>query len=653
MCGITGTVNIGDGDALARMTGTLAHRGPDDAGLWEHQTADGGYVGLGSRRLAIIDRSPAGHMPMTNEDGSVWLTYNGEIYNFRDLQRELAAKGHTFRSNTDTEVIIHLYEEDGPDCVKRLRGMFAFGLYDLRRERLLLARDHFGVKPLYYRQHERGIAFASEVKALTHLPGWRPRVDPEALHQYLTFLWVPDPDTMFEGVKKLLAGHYALFHQGRLDLVRYWDLDYPPAGADFPVPAEELAEEVRHRLEQSVRSQMVSDVPVGAFLSAGIDSSSVVAAMAAASDRPVRTYTITFPPGDRAGERTLDDPKVAAATAQHFGCDHHEIVVEPRVADILPRLVWHMDEPVADPAIIGAYLVAREARGSATVLLSGLGGDELFAGYRKYVAHRWASWYRRMPALVRRGVVEPALLAMPPMRGTPVKGMVRLARKMARSASLPPQDAFLMNCTYLDEAQKAGLYAKEFAASLNGTEAWRTHREYFQRVAHADFLNQMLYVDTKAFMVSLNLTYTDKMSMASSVEVRVPFLDKELAEFVAWNVPPDLKLSGGLFPETKSLLRRAMEPTLPKAVLGQPKAGFGAPVAAWLDGELRPMVDDLLAGDRVRRRGYFEPGAVARLIAEHRSGRHDWSMQLWQLLTLELWMQAFIDEGVEATRIAA
>ncbi|MEE9286375.1 MAG: asparagine synthase (glutamine-hydrolyzing) [Dehalococcoidia bacterium] len=643
MCGITGTVNLGDGDVLARMTGALAHRGPDDHGLWQHRTREGAYVGLGSRRLAIIDRSPAGHMPMSNEDGTVWLAYNGEVYNFRALRDELAAKGHAFRSDTDTEAIIHLYEEEGPGCVKRLNGMFAFALYDVRRQRLLLARDHFGIKPLYYLQRGAGLAFASEVKALTHLPCWRAEVDPQALHQYLTFLWVPDPDTMFRGVKKLPAGHYGLFYEGRLDLVQYWDLAYPPSGAPFPESEEELAEEVRARLQRAVRSQLVSDVPVGAFLSAGIDSSSIVAAMAQASDRPVRTYTITFPASDRVGERSLDDPRVAARTAQHFGCQHHEIELEPRVAELLPQLVWHMDEPVADPAIIGAYLVAREARGSATVLLSGLGGDELFAGYRKHVAYRWAALYQRLPELVRRRVLEPAMLAMPSLRGTPLKGLTRLAKKMARSASLPPQDAFLMNCTYLSETQKRGLYTDAFAACLNGADPWQRHREHFERVAHADFLNQMLYVDAKEFLASLNLTYTDKMSMASSVEVRVPFLDRDLAEFVAWRVAPEHKLTRGLFPTNKGLLRRAMAKTLPAEVLRQPKAGFGAPVDRWLAGDLRAMVDDLLSSERVLRRGFFEPASVARLVQAHRSGREDWSMQVWQLLTLELWMQAFLD----------
>jgi asparagine synthase (glutamine-hydrolysing) len=645
MCGIAGVVNWGDSETLARMTHIQTHRGPDDAGLWEQRFPDGTWIGLGNRRLAIIDLSPAGHMPMSNENGTIWITYNGEVYNFPELRQELLAKGRTFRSNTDTEVILHLYEQEGPECVKRLNGMFAFAICDLRSSTplLFLARDHFGIKPLYYIHQGHRFAFASEVKALLQLPDVQAEVDLEALHQYLTFLWVPDPKTMFKGIYKLPAGHYALFKDGHLDIVQYWDLTFPPAEADYAYTEAELVEAIRERFRRSVQAQMISDVPIGAFLSAGMDSSSIVAMMSQATNEPVRTYTITFPPKYRVGETTLDNPSIASQVARHFGCDHHEIVVEPRVAELLPKLIWHMDEPVADPAIITAYLVCREARRTVTVLLSGIGGDELFAGYRKHYAHYWAQAYRRLPAFLRQHVIEPAILGLPSFRGTPIKGLVRLAKKMVRSSSLTPEDSFLMNCTYLDETQKAELYSPVLRTQLVGMDPWRQHRLYFDRVAHADFLNQMLYLDIKTFMVSLNLTYNDKMSMASSVEVRVPFLDRELAEFVAWHVPPYLKLNGFLRPHTKYIFRKAMQGILPEEVLRQPKAGFGAPVDYWLAHDLREMVDDLLSEERVKRRGFFEPRAVQRLVEEHRSGRQDWSMQIWQLLTLELWLQTFVD----------
>jgi asparagine synthase (glutamine-hydrolysing) len=645
MCGISGLANCGDQETLRRMTSVQAHRGPDDSGLWERRFPDGSYIGLGSRRLAIIDLSANGHMPMCNEDGSVWITYNGEIYNFAELRRELQSKGHRFASNTDTEVVIHLYEEDGPDCVKRLNGMFAFAVCDLRSgiPTLFLARDHFGVKPFYYFHQGRRFAFGSEIKALLEVPGIEAELDAESLHQYLTFLWVPDPKTMFRGIYKLPAGHYALFHDGQLSISKYWDLTFPAADVPYRRSEEDLAEEIRQRFRSSVRAQTISDVPIGAFLSAGLDSSSIVAMMSQAS-QPVRTYTITFPPKYRIGENTLDDPDVPARLARHLGCENHCIVVEPDVADLLPRLTWHMDEPTADPAIIAAYLVCREARKQATVLLSGVGGDELFAGYRKHVAHYWAQAYQHIPSVARR-LMEGFLAAAPSLRGTPMKGRVRLVKKMIRSASLSAADRFVMNCTYLDAQQKSDLYAPALWDELSISDASMRHRDSFMRVQDADFLNQMLYVDTKIFLASLNLTYNDKMSMASSVEVRVPFLDRELAEFVAWNVPPHLKLKGFFRPTTKYVFRKAMQGVLPREVLQQPKAGFAAPIDYWLAHDLKEMVGDLLSESRLRQRGLFRPKAVHAFIDQHRDGAQDWSMQIWQFLTLELWMQTFLDGG--------
>src|SRR5450631_3505049 len=648
MCGISGVVNCGDRETLARMTHVQAHRGPDDSGLWDRKFPDGSYIGLGSRRLAILDLSPVGHMPMCNEDRTVWISYNGEVYNFAELRRELEGKGHRFASHTDTEVIVYLYEQEGPDCVKRLNGMFAFAICDLRSgdPTLFVARDHFGVKPFYYFHDGGRFAFASEIKALLQIPEIEAELDSESLHQYLTFLWVPDPKTMFRRILKLPAGHHATLRKGELKITQYWDLTFPPATQTYSRSEDDLAEEVRDRLRRSVEAQMVSDVPIGAFLSAGLDSSGIVAMMTRATTQPVRTYTITFPHKYRVGENTLDDPEVASRLARHLGCENHRIVVEPDVTDLLPRLVWHMDEPTADPAIITAYLVCREARKQATVLLSGVGGDELFAGYRKHVAHAWAEEYRRVPGFAR-SAAERALLALPSLRGTRMKGSVRLAKKMARSAALSPAEAFIRNCTYLDAQQKTDLYALKSQPATSGNPAGQ-HLAAFDKVRHADFLNQMLYLDTKIFMATLNLTYNDKMSMASSVEVRVPFLDRELAEFVAWNVKPEWKLKGKWRPVTKHIFREAMRSMLPEEVMRQPKAGFAAPVDYWLAHDLRPMVDDLLSESQVRKRGLFRPEVVRRYVDEQRRGAEDWSMQIWQLLTLEIWMQLFLDGGARS-----
>src|SRR3984885_6129187 len=436
MCGIAGLANCGSREVLGGMTQVQSHRGPDDSGLWERRFSDGSYIGLGSRRLAILDLSAGGHMPMCNEDGTVWITYNGEIYNFAELRRELKSKGHHFASNTDTEVVLHLYEHEGADCLHRLNGMFAFAICDLRtgHPELFLARDHFGVKPFYYAHRGRTLAFASEVKALLHVPGITAEIDLESLHQYLTFLWVPEPKTMFQGIYKLPAGHCATFCDGELKIRQYWDLSFPGAGSTYPRSEANLADEVRERFRHSVEEQMVSDVPVGAFLSAGLDSSSIVAMMCRATKQPVRTYTITFPHKYRVGETALDDPNVPARLARQLGCENQQIVVEPDVADLLPRLTWHMDEPTADPAIITAYLVCREARKQATVLLSGVGGDELFAGYRKHVAQRWTRAYQNLPARLR-AEIERGVNALPSLRGTAMKGSGRLAKKMGRSAS--------------------------------------------------------------------------------------------------------------------------------------------------------------------------------------------------------------------------
>jgi asparagine synthase (glutamine-hydrolysing) len=650
VCGISGLVNCGDEETLVRMTNVQTHRGPDDSGVWERRFPDGGYVGLGSRRLAILDLSADGHMPMSNEDGTVWITYNGEIYNFTDLRRELEGKGHHFRSHTDTEAIVHLYEEYGAghlkECLNRLQGMFALAICDLRGSvpKLFLARDHFGVKPLYYCESAGRLAFASEIKALLEVPGIEARMSMEALDQYLTFLWVPDPLTMFEGIRKLPAGHYAVWEQGEYKIEQYWDLTFPPADHRFERTEADLADEIRERFCATVDRQMVSDVPIGAFLSAGLDSSSIVAAMA--RKHPVRTYTITFPEKYRVGETTIDDPGVPQRLARRLGCEHHEIVVEPDVVGLLPSLTWHMDEPTADPAIITAYLVCREARKQATVLLSGVGGDEIFAGYRKHVANGWREEYRRAPGFVR-SAAERALLALPSLRGTRMKGSVRLAKKMARSAALGPAEAFIRNCTYLDAPQKTELYVRSLPPMAIVNPAGR-HLAAFDKVRHASFLNQMLYLDTKIFMATLNLTYNDKMSMASSVEVRVPFLDRELAEFVAWNVKPEWKLKGKWRPVTKHIFREAMRGMLPDEVIRQPKAGFAAPVDYWLAHDLRPMVDDLLSESQVRKRGLFQPQVVRRYIDEHRRGAEDWSMQIWQLLTLEIWMQLFLDGGARS-----
>lgn len=641
VCGICGTAGQADPDVIRRMTNMLAHRGPDDSGI--HVDVDR-RIALGHRRLSIIDLSTAGHQPMANDNGSIVLVFNGEIYNFRELREELVSSGVTFRSQCDTEVLLKLYERYGVGAVRRLNGIFAFALWDGQRDKLVLARDHFGVKPLYYSSSDGVLAFSSEAKALFEVPGLNASLDLQALGFYLRFLWTPDPVTLFDGVRKLPAGHYAEWSQGRLRLTRYWDLDVvQDASRSSSAVERELVTEFRHRFSDAVERQLVSDVPVGAFLSAGLDSSAIVAAMAERGSGPVRTYTITFDQRHRVGELTMDDPAVAKRTAARFGCKHTEIVVDPDVASLLPKLAWHMDEPTADPAVVMAYLVNREARSDVSVLLSGIGGDELLGGYRKYVAALDAQRYARLPGWMRTKLLDPLWRHAPARAGTPWAGYGRLVRKWGRSASLPPREQFLANGTYTGPDQWAALLTQDVAAELAQVDTAGLHNQAFDQVGEAAWLDQMLYVDLKIFMASLNLAYNDKMSMASSVEVRVPFLDRELAEWIAREVPVSAKVRGRT---TKWLLRAAFADSLPREVLRQRKAGFGAPIAHWLRGALVPLVDDALSADRIAARGLFRPGAVEQIVREQRSGRIERAMQVWQLMTLELWMQQFLDGDV-------
>jgi len=621
------------------MTDIQRHRGPDDQGIWTTVSQTQGFVGLGSRRLAIQDLSSAGHMPMSTDDGRYTIVYNGEIYNYPLLRAALEATGERLRSHSDTEAILLLYRRYGTACLDRLNGIFAIAIWDAEREELFLARDHLGIKPLYFCLRGDRLAFASEAKAIMVIPEIEPAIDPEALHLFMTFLWVPEPLTMFAEVAKLPAGHFATFRAGHWRSEAYWTIPCRSADAGDAMDAREVAVEVRERLLAAVKGQLISDVPVGAFLSAGLDSSSIVAAMATQTSDQIRTYTIDFPAEYRRGE-IMDDSSVARRTAAHFGCDHTELVVKPDVANLLPKLVWHMDDPTADPAIITAYLVAKEARPSATVLFSGVGGDELFGGYRKYQAHQLAERYRRLPALLRRGVIEPVVGRLPTFRRTPIKRQVRLAKKLVRSGSLSPRERFIGDSVYLNERDQATLMTGRQRA-LWGGDVRQRHRAVFDEANRAAFLDQMLHLDLRMFMPSLNLNYNDKMSMASSVEVRVPFLDRNLVEWVGTNVPTNLKLHGG---QTKYILRRAMEPLLPAEVLRQPKSGFGAPIDYWLSNDLRPLVDDLLSPAAVGGRGLFEPSIVKQYVDDQRSGRRELAYQVWTLLTLELWMQAFIDQ---------
>jgi len=642
MCGFVSVVNWGDRHTLRRMTDLQTHRGPDDRGEWDTTLSDGTWVGLGSRRLSIVDLSPAGHMPMLTPDGRTAIVYNGEIYNYDELRKELEAAGYQFRSHSDTEVVLYLYDMLGPDSVAKLNGMFALAIWDDRRQHLFLARDHFGIKPLYYTHRGNRFAAASEIKSLLELPDAPRGLNYSALHKYIAFTWVPDPETTFKEIYKLRAGHYAIFRNGNVQVTEYWDLKPPPREHTFPRSESDLAEELRERFGRIVCVQLRSDVPVGAFLSAGIDSSSVVAMMAEATPHPVHTFTIAFPKEYQKGYTFFDDAQVAQRTAQQFGCHHTQLDVESDVANLLPKLIWHLDEPIADPAILGCFLVNRAARSNVKVLLSGNGGDEIFAGYRKYSGHYLARHYERIPLVLRSRLLNPFIGSLPPFRGRSLGRYVRLAKKLVKNSSLAPRDFFIENGVQIPASSWDELYTDDVREQIQAS-AWdpgQRHKTCFDHVSDADFLNQMLYVDSKLYLTSLNCTYNDKMSMANSVETRVPFLDWELAQWAMYNVPPRLKLHGR---STKHILRVAMRDKLADEVFRQPKAGFVAPVDFWLAEKLNEMVNDLLSESRVAERGLFRPETVQRYVREQSSGTCDRTIQIWQLLMLELWMQTFLD----------
>ncbi len=638
MCGICGVVGRTDEQLIKNMLLRMAHRGPDDEGVYIAETSGGDRVGLGHRRLSIIDLSAGGHEPMSDAGKQVWLTYNGEIYNFKELRRELEHCGHSFRSESDAEVIIYAYLEWGRAFLTRLNGIFALAIWDQRDESLLLARDHLGVKPLYYTDTPAGFAFASEIKAFLEVPGFKREVDLASLDQFMSFLWVPDPKTAFRGVYKLPPGHYLIYREGRAETIEYWDIEFDE---DDSISEAEWVERVREQIERSVRAQMIADVPLGAFLSGGIDSSTIVALMSETANRKITTYTFGFSQEDLRYDILEDDVKYARIIGEQFNTDYREEFLEPRVMELLPKLVYHMDEPVADPAIITSYLICREARKRLTVLLSGMGGDEVFAGYPRHLAVKVADAYNLIPSFLSR----PLVAALPGARPGRFTALFRNTKKLARSAALPERERYLGFGTYFTDQEKGELYSGEMDRVAGECDAYSEHRKYFDRVAGEDFINQMLYIDLKTFLPCLNLTYTDKTSMASSMEVRVPLLDHELIEMTA-RIPARLKLKGLT---RKYILKRAAEAWLPREIIYRKKAGFSAPVRAWLVRDLRDTVEDLLSETNIRSRGYFDYKQVRRLIDENLSGREDNSLKIFQLLTLELWHRAFIDNGATQT----
>jgi asparagine synthase (glutamine-hydrolysing) len=619
MCGICGIVSAaGDGgpdpEVVARMSRRLVHRGPDSDGLFQR-----GPVALAARRLSIIDLEH-GSQPIANEDGTVVVVQNGEIYNYRELKRELEGRGHRFATECDTEVLVHLYEEEGDAFPERLRGMFAVAVWDERRGRLLLARDRFGIKPLYYRLRDGELSFASELKAMLEQPGFSRAIDPEAVAAYLAFNSIPAPLTIFAEARKLPPGCLLAWRDGEIEQRRF----ARPAPVDAErvrsEPAAELAEELREVLRDSVRAHLVADVPVGVLLSGGVDSGGITALAAGESAAPVKTFSIGFE------ESGFDELSRARLVAERFGTDHHELIVRPDAVELLPKLVSSFDEPFGDSSALPTYLVSELAAGEVKVALSGEGGDELFGGYYTYVADLLPSRVGRLAALA-----SPLIEALPSSDAR--VGFDYKAKRFARAANLPPLERHHAWKEIFSPEQRGSLLG-------DGNPGWdpvSLYRERYLETAGAEPLARMQDVDLGIYLVDDLLVKTDRLSMAHSLELRVPFLDERVAEF-ALALPTSLKVRGLA---KKRLLRRALAPLLPRQVVRGRKQGFSIPLAAWLRGPLEPFARELLSAETLERQGCLDAATVTGLLDRHCSGREDLSRQLWGLMAFTLWFDRY------------
>jgi len=625
VCGIHGIFDFSGAPVDARLLGAMGrvtvHRGPDDEGHYAE-----GNCAIGMRRLSIIDLA-GGHQPISNADGTLWVVCNGEIYNFRELRRELEAKGHRFKTQSDTEVLVHAYAAHGDAFVTRLNGMFGFALWDARKRRLLIGRDRLGIKPLYYLNDGRRLAFASEAKSLLELPGMKPEVDPTALRAYLELGYVPAPLSMFRGIGKLPIGSLMSVTREGVDVQSYWT---PPSSVDPAPTVEDWTHRVRERMEESVRMQMVSDVPIGAFLSGGIDSSAVLAFMAKHSVSPVRTYSIGFEGG--AAEQHYNELPYARQVATQFRSDHHEILVRPDVVGLLPKLLWHMDEPIADSAFVTTYLVAEFARHEVTVILSGVGGDELFGGYRRYLGEQYMKYFGLLPGPLRRAAVALAD-RLPSDRHSSLLNLSRYAKHFLGAADLPFEERYRAYVGVFGPEEVDHLLAAASGKRIDALGA------AFEAATGTDPINRMFTVDALTQLPDDLLLLTDKMTMATSLECRVPLLDHELVELAAC-IPGSVKVAAG---ELKRLMKMALDGVLPREILNRSKRGFGAPMGAWLKSELLDLLESALSRESIESRGFLRYAPIRRLIDDHRANRVDGTDRLLALLNFEIWCRVYLD----------
>jgi asparagine synthase (glutamine-hydrolysing) len=634
MCGIAGVVDTRPEEvvlasAVRAMCNTLVHRGPDDEGVYVN-----GPVGLGMRRLSIIDLV-SGQQPIHNEDETVWVVFNGEIYNFPQLRTELQATGHRFYTNSDTEVIVHLYEDLGADCVRRLRGMFAFAVYDQKRRRLLLARDRLGIKPLHYSFSQNRLLFGSEIKALLAVAPELAEISRESLLHFFYYGYIPDPFTAFRNIHKLPPGHLLELTDGKLSVREYWEL--PAFGVHEPTSEEECLEELEERLAEAVRIRLISDVPLGALLSGGVDSSTVVALMARSSSRPVKTFSIGFRKAD------FDETKYARVVAERFGTEHHHLIIDPNFAETLEELTYHLEEPFADSSMLPTYYVCRMARQHVTVALSGDGGDELFAGYDRYTVHLGRRSFDFVPAWAKQFYRELLFPILP--SNTP-------GRRFVFNASLAPGDRYLDSISLLPaSARERSLFSDEFLDFADRAPSpFQTFRNYLDHAPARDPLSRLQYLDSKTYLSGDILTKVDRMSMATSLEARVPFLDHPFVEWVT-GLSPKWKLRFGR--RKYILIRLAERLGIPAHVLHRRKQGFALPLVHWFRRELKPELLQMLLEPRTLQRGYFNRRKMITLLNEQMSGRRDRAQELWLLLIFELWHRNFLESSAERRQFAA
>jgi asparagine synthase (glutamine-hydrolysing) len=620
---------------LRKMCDAMTHRGPDDDGYY---TTDGtkelggqsgrtARVGLGMRRLSIIDLT-TGKQPIHNEDKTVWLVLNGEIYNYPELRADLESRGHRFYTNSDTEAIVHAYEEHGIDVPEYLRGMFAFALWDVTRERLLLARDRVGKKPLLYSRIGSKLIFASEFKALLAHPAVSRQVNTESLSDYLSFMYVPAPQTAFRNIYKLEPGHTLIWQNGEIETRRYWSLDFKEK---TKLAEQEAGERAIELLRDAVRVRLMSDVPLGAFLSGGIDSSAVVALMSELSGERVKTFSIGF------DEKDFSEISHARRVAERFGTEHHEFVVRPNAIEVLPTLVSHYGEPYADSSAIPTYYLAKMTREHVTVALNGDGGDECFAGYERYAAMRLGERYHKLPRVLRERILKPAIGAIPAAGVT--RSRLGKARRFLDVVGLSSGERYLRWTSVFSDEMKAELCTRQFNAETAQAKAMRLVQPWFSGNGEIEIVDRALMADTFNYLTNDLLVKVDIATMAVSLEARSPFLDHKVMEFAA-SLPARFKLRGLA---TKYLLKNALRGLVPQENLSRSKMGFGVPIGHWFRGELKSLLKDAILSERSLGRGYFKPAAVKQLLDDHIARRRDYSHQLWTLLMLELWHREFID----------